>query len=404
MSNNDWNNDNGLDRLDLGTPARGRRKNASEPVMEDDSDSELLSLDADPRKGRKKRRRKRGFFGTLLYLFGTLVLLGALGAAAGGYMIYQWVADDLPSFSKIADYRPPLVTTVLARDGSLIGQLYHERRFLVTLDQLPKVVPQAFLAVEDDQFYNHPGVDIKAIIRAAIANFQHGSTRQGGSTITQQVVKRLMLTPEKSYERKIKEAILAYRLEKQLSKDEILTLYINQIFLGNNAYGVEAAARVYFAKNARDLTIAEAALIAGLGQSPSAYNPYRNPEAAQNRQHHVLRRLRDLGWISDAEYDEAINQKLEYKAMPSSNPDGAWYLEEVRRLLVEMFSEENCKKNGYDFGIYGEDAVYELGLTVHTAMDPLQQKAANEGLRHGLEDATKRHGWLGPVKHLEPSE
>ena len=247
-------------------------------------------------------------------------------------------------------------------------------------------------------------MDIKAIVRAAIANFQHGSTRQGGSTITQQVVKRLMLTPEKSYERKLKEAILAYRLEKQLSKDEILTLYINQIFLGNNAYGVEAAARVYFAKNARDLTIAEAALIAGLGQSPSAYNPYRNPEAAQNRQRHVLRRLRDLGWISDAQYDEAINQKLEYKAMPSSNPDGAWYMEEVRRLLVEMFSEENCKKNGYDFGIYGEDAVYELGLTVHTAMDPVQQKAANEGLRHGLEDATKRHGWLGPVKHLEPSE
>ena len=118
----------------------------------------------------------------------------------------------------------------------------------------------------------------------------------------------------------------------------------------------------------------------------------------------MLRRLRDLGWISDAQYDEAINQKLEYKAMPSSNPDGAWYMEEVRRLLVEMFSEENCKKNGYDFGIYGEDAVYELGLTVHTAMDPVQQKAANEGLRHGLEDATKRHGWLGPVKHLEPSE
>ena len=402
MSDKDWNNDNGLDRLDFGTPAPGRNRRSSRPA-EEDSDSELLSLDA-PGKSRRKRRKGRGFFGTILYIFGTLVVLGALGAAAGGYMLYQWVSDDLPSFSKIADYRPPLVTTVLARDGSLIGQLYHERRFLVTLDQLPKFVPLSFLAVEDDQFYNHPGVDIKAIVRAAIANFQHGSTRQGGSTITQQVVKRLMLTPEKSYERKLKEAILAYRLEKQLSKDEILTLYINQIFLGNNAYGVEAAARVYFAKNARDLTIAEAALIAGLGQSPSAYNPYRNPEAAQNRQRHVLRRLRDLGWISDAQYDEAINQKLEYKAMPSSNPDGAWYMEEVRRLLVEMFSEENCKKNGYDFGVYGEDAVYELGLTVHTAMDPVQQKAANEGLRHGLEDATKRHGWLGPVKHLEPSE
>ena len=404
MSDKDWNKDDGL--LELSASEIVRKKKASPATSKEASDDDMLSLDGPgfSRKNGKKPKKRRGCLGTILYFFGMLFLLGALGAAGGGYMLYQWVADDLPSFSKIADYRPPLVTTVLARDGSVIGQLYRERRFLVTLDQLPKFVPQAFLAVEDDQFYNHPGVDIKAIIRAAIANFQHGGTRQGGSTITQQVVKRLMLTPEKSYERKLKEAILAYRLEKQLSKDDILNLYINQIFLGNNAYGVEAAARVYFAKNAKDLTIAEAALIAGLGQSPSAYNPYRNPSAAENRQHHVLRRMRDLGWISDAEYDEAINQKLEYKAMQSSNPDGGWYLEEVRRLLVEMFSEENCKKNGYDFGLYGEDAVYELGLTVHTAMDPVQQKAANEGLRHGLEDATKRHGWLGPVKHLEPSE
>ena len=403
MNDKHWNTAGGPDRLDLGTPDTGRKHRVSRR----DSDDDVITLDdpvSPPRRNKPKKPKKRGFLRSVLYLFLTLILLGGLAAAGGGYMLYQWVADDLPSFSKIADYRPPLVTSVLARDGSLIGQLYRERRFLVTLDQLPKFVPLSFLAVEDDQFYNHPGVDIKAIVRAAIANFQHGSTRQGGSTITQQVVKRLMLTPEKSYERKLKEAILAYRLEKQLNKDDILTLYINQIFLGNNAYGVEAAARVYFAKNAKDLTIAEAALIAGLGQSPSAYNPYRNPEAAKNRQHHVLRRLRDLGWINDAQYDEAVNQKLEYKAMPSSNPDGAWYLEEVRRLLVEMFSEENCKKNGYDFGVYGEDAVYELGLTVHTAMDPVQQKAANEGLRHGLEDATKRHGWLGPVKHLEPSE
>lgn len=404
MSDHHWNAAGGPDRLDLGSPDDGKKRFSRRNRVDDDGVIVLDDPVSPPRRDKKPKRKKRGFLRSLLYGFFTLVALGAIAAAGGGYMLYQWVADDLPSFSKIADYRPPLVTTVLARDGSLIGQFYRERRFLVTLDQLPKFVPLAFLAVEDDQFYNHPGVDIKAIARAAIANFQHGSTRQGGSTITQQVVKRLMLTPEKSYERKLKEAILAYRLEKQLSKDDILTLYINQIFLGNNAYGVEAAARVYFAKNAKDLTIAEAALIAGLGQSPSAYNPYRNPEAAQNRQRHVLRRLRDLGWISDAQYDEAAHQPLEYKAMPSSNPDGAWYLEEVRRLLVDMFSEENCKKNGYDFGLYGEDAVYELGLTVRTAMDPLQQKAANEGLRHGLEDATKRHGWLGPVKRLEPSE
>ena len=357
-----------------------------------------------PKKSAKKPAPKRGCLSRIFRFFLWLFLLGVLAAAGGGFALYKWAESDLPSFSKIADYRPPLVTTVLARDGSVIGQLYRERRFLVTLDQLPKFVPQAFLAVEDDHFYEHPGVDLKAIARAAIANFQHGRTTQGGSTITQQVVKRLMLTPEKSYERKLKEAILAYRLEQQLSKDDILTLYINQIFLGNNAYGVEAAARVYFAKHASELTIAEAALIAGLGQSPSAYNPYRNPKAAEKRQQHVLRRLRDLGWISDAEYDQAVNQKMVYTAMQSSNPTGGWYLEEVRRQLVEMFSEENAAKYGFDFGLYGEDAVYELGLTVHTAMDPVHQKAAHEALRKGLEDATKRHGWRGPHDHLEPGE
>ena len=304
--------------------------------------------------GQKKKpaKKRRGCLSRIFRFFLWLFLLGILAAAGCGFALYKWAESDLPSFSKIADYRPPLVTTVLARDGSVIGQLYRERRFLVTLDQLPKFVPQAFLAVEDDQFYNHPGVDLKAIARAAIANFQHGRTTQGGSTITQQVVKRLMLTPEKSYERKLKEAILAYRLEQQLSKDDILTLYINQIFLGNNAYGVEAAARVYFAKHANELTIAEAALIAGLGQSPSTYNPYRNPKAAEKRQQHVLRRLRDLAWISEAEYDQAINQKLEYKAMQSANPTAGWYLEEVRRQLIDMFSPENAAKNGFDFGLY----------------------------------------------------
>ncbi len=363
--------------------------------------------DGSPKSGRasgKAPAQKRGCLSRIFRFFLWLCVLGVLAAAGGGYALYKWAEGDLPSFSKIADYRPPLVTTVLARDGSLIGQFYRERRFLVTLDQLPPFVPQAFLAVEDDQFYEHPGVDIKAIVRAAIANFQTGRTAQGGSTITQQVVKRLMLTPEKSYERKLKEAILAYRLEQQLSKNDILTLYINQLFLGNNAYGVEAAARVYFAKHASELTIAEAALIAGLGQSPSAYNPYRNPKAAEKRQQHVLRRLRDLGWISDAQYDEAVHQKLEYKAMQSTNPTGGWYLEEVRRQLVEMFSQDNVAKLGVDFGLYGEDAVYELGLTVHTAMDPVQQKAAHDGLRKGLEEATKRHGWRGPHDHLEPSE
>ncbi|MCH5277132.1 MAG: PBP1A family penicillin-binding protein [Desulfovibrionaceae bacterium] len=317
----------------------------------------------------------------------------------------MWASNDLPSFSRIADYRPPLVTTVLARDGSLIGELYRERRYLLTLDEMPAFVPKAFLAIEDDDFYSHPGIDLKAIVRAALTNFQTGEKSSGGSTITQQVVKRLMLTPEKSYERKLKEMILASRLEEQFSKDEILNLYLNQIFFGNNAYGVEAAARTFFAKHASDLSLAEAALLAALPNAPSRYNPFRHPEAAQTRQRLVLRRMRDLGWISDAEYDEAYYQPLEYASMPTGmGREGGWYLEEVRRQLIELFNEQNAPLYGFDSGLFGEDVVYEAGLTVRTSMDPLQQRTADAALRKGLEDAAKRHGWLGPVEELEPSQ
>ena len=242
--------DEPLTRLSLG--------GAPEPTPQEE--------DTPPEQGPGSRnpRKKRNLFRTLVK---TVVILGLAGGVAGtaaGVALYFWASNDLPSFSKIADYRPPLVTTVLARDGSLIGELYRERRYLITLDQMPAFVPKAFLAIEDDEFYSHPGVDFKAIVRAALTNFQTGEKSSGGSTITQQVIKRLMLTPEKSYERKLKEMILAYRLEQQFSKDEILNLYLNQIFFGNNAYGVEAAARTYFAKNAADLTLAEAALLAGL--------------------------------------------------------------------------------------------------------------------------------------------
>ena len=230
----------------------------------------------------------------VFFLFGTIIgVLVALGLAAV-VGVYFWAVRDLPGFTRIADYRPALTTTVLARDGSVIGSFYRENRFLISLDQMPKMLPKAFLAAEDAEFYEHEGVNPVAIFRAFLINLQSGTKRQGGSTITQQVIKRLLLTPERSYERKIKEAILAYRLEHYLSKDEILTIYLNQTFLGANAYGVEAAARTYFGKNAKDLTLAECALIAGLPKAPSQYNPYRDPSAAIGRQHYVLRRLREL--------------------------------------------------------------------------------------------------------------
>lgn len=346
---------------------------------------------------KKKHKVFRLFFiiCLLCHIVGALVLYG----------LYRWASNDLPSFSKIADYRPAQVTTVLARDGSLIGQLYREKRYVISMSEMTPLLPKAFLAVEDSEFYEHPGVNITAIFRAFVANVKSGSHSQGGSTITQQVVKRLMLTPEKSYERKIKEAILAYRLEKQLSKDDILTIYLNQIFLGNNAYGVEAAARTYFGKHANELTIAECAMIAGLPQSPSANNPLKHPAAAKKRQEHVLRRMRDLEWITEEEFSQAVHEELEYKSMATfMGREGGWYLEEVRRQLVDLFTEQFSAELGFDVGLYGEDIVYEQGLTVYTSMDPVQQIIADKAFRRGLEEAARRHGYEGPLEQISVDE
>ena len=334
-------------------------------------------------------------------IVGIIVVLGA----AGAFGLYYWASRDLPGFTKIADYRPALATTVLARDGSVLGYLYREKRFMISLEDMPKELPRAFLAAEDAEFYQHDGVDPEAILRAFIVNMQSGTKRQGGSTITQQVIKRLLLTPERSYERKIKEAILAFRLERYLTKDEILTIYLNQTFLGANAYGVEAAARTYFGKHAKELTIAECAVIAGLPQAPSRYNPYLNREAAISRQHYVLRRLKELSWITESEYDEALRQPLVFRNMlPDIGNEGAWYLEEIRRQLIDLFSEENARAAGLDLHVYGEDAVYQLGLVVQTAMDPKAQLAADKALRSGLEKLDRTHGWRGPIERIAPDQ
>ena len=317
-----------------------------------------------------------------------LVLIAPATANVCGKLAHG-LADDM------------LTTTVLARDGSVIGYFYRENRFLISLDEMPKTLPQAFLAAEDAEFYEHEGVNPVAIFRAFLINLRSGTHRQGGSTITQQVIKRLLLTPERTYERKIKEAILAYRLERYLSKDEILTIYLNQTFLGSNAYGVEAAARTYFGKRAKDLTVAECAVIAGLPKAPSQDNPYHNPEAAITRQHYVLRRLRELNWITEAQYDEAMRQPLVFKSMSDGmGRQGAWYLEEVRRQLIDLFSEENAKQLGMDLPVYGEEAVYQMGFTVQTAMEPSAQRAADAALREGLEAFTRRQGWPGPVEKI----
>ncbi len=315
-----------------------------------------------------------------------LILLG-LSAGAG---IYFWAIRDLPGFKTITDYNPPLVTTVLTRNDNVLGYFYKERRFLVPLEKMSPVVGKAFLAAEDSGFYEHEGVDIPGIFRAAVKNVLAGGIVQGGSTITQQVIKSLLLSPERSYARKVKEAILAYRLEKYLSKEEILTIYLNQIYMGSGAYGVEAAAREYFAAHASELTLAQAALLAGLPKAPSRYSPLKHPQRATERQHYVLSRLLDLGWISKQEYDEAMTTKLVFKSMADPSwQQGAYYLEEVRRRLIQRF---------------GEEVVYKGGLTVRTGMDFAHQLPAETALRHGLLASTKRRGWQGPIQTLAPSD
>lgn len=321
-----------------------------------------------------------------LVLFVLMVFLGA-GASVG---LYYWAQEDLPGFTKLSDYSPSLATTVRARDGRILGYFYREKRFLIPLSMMSPITVKAFLAAEDAGFYQHEGVDLPGIFRAAVKNFIAGGIVQGGSTITQQVIKSMLLTPERSYERKIKEIILAYRLEKYLNKDEILTIYLNQIFLGSKAYGVEAASREYFGISASQLSLAQAALLAGLPKAPSRYSPYGNPERARERQLYVLTRLRDLGWIGREEFEAAVNEPLKFGAQDDPSwKIGPYYLEEVRRQLVEM---------------YGEDKVYAGGLQVRTAVDMDHQAIADEALKAGLRETSKRHGWQGPLKNLNVGE
>ncbi len=323
----------------------------------------------------------------LLILFVLLLVVGGITGAAGLVGLYYWASSDLPSFRKITDYRPPLVTTIYTRDNKVLGYLYSEKRFLVTLSEMPEFLPKAFLAAEDSTFYQHEGVDISAIVRAMIKNLQRGGIKQGGSTITQQIIKRLLLSSEKSYKRKVKEAILAYRLEKYLTKDEILTIYLNQIYLGSRAYGVEAAARTYFGAHVGDLTIAQAALLAGLPQAPTRYSPFRDFQSAKNRQKYVLGRMLAQGWITQAQHDAAVAEPLVFRSMPDPSWEVApFYLEEVRRELIDRF---------------GEDQVYNGGLHVHTAVDLKHQEAAERALREGLVASEKRRGYKPALEKLD---
>jgi len=340
-----------------------------------------------------KKRAKRassGFFVRMLKWSLLLVAACLVLGAAAGVAVYFHLSKDLPKISTLSDYHPSVITTIYSDDNRKIAEFFKERRIVIPLSDMPEMLTQAFVSAEDDRFYIHKGVDLVSIARAFFKNIEAGAIVQGGSTITQQVTKSLLLTPERSYERKIKEAILAYRIDKTLSKEDILYLYLNQIYLGHGAYGVEAAAENYFGKSAKDLNLAECAMLAGLPQAPSRYSPFQNPDLARQRQIYVLNRMVAEGYITNLQATEAINTGLDIK--PRKN----WYIEEV------PYYTEHVRR--YIENTYGTDVLYTEGLEVHTSVNIEMQKTAREQIQEGLRDLDKRQGYRGPLKQLTPTE
>ena len=315
-----------------------------------------------------------------------LPLVAGVLLAGGGL---AWAAThDLPAFDTLKDYHPLIATRVYATDGSEAFEFYRERRTVVPFEQIPDVVKKAVLASEDARFYEHQGVNYLAIARCALKNVVRGHTYCGGSTITQQVVKTFLLSSEKRFTRKLKEVVLARRLEQNLKKDEILYLYLNQIYFGHRRYGVEEASRFYFGKGVQKLTIGEAAMIAGLVQSPERLSPVKHPLAAKERQKYVLRRMAEEGFISHRVAEQEMARPLLVASHPE-DPPGAWYADAVRKYLDQH---------------YGAERVETDGLVVDIAMHPALQREAEESLEAQLRAVDKRQGWRGPITHLDEKQ
>ncbi len=338
----------------------------------------------------KRARKDRSLGSKIVRFFLRLILLSIIITSIGFVGYYYYLKEDLPKITSLSDYHPPVITTVFSDDGRKIGEFYRERRIVVPLTEIPQMLKDSFVAAEDARFYKHKGIDIFSVIRAMFKNIEAGTIVQGGSTITQQVTKSFFLTPERSYSRKIKEAILSYRIDKKFSKNEILFLYLNQIYLGHGAYGVEAAAENYFGKSVEDLNLAECAVLAGLPQAPSKYSPFRFPEKAKKRQIYVLNRMVAEGYITNIQATEAINTKLDIK------PRRNWYIEKVPCYTehVRRYVEKQ----------YGADALYIDGLKIYTAVNIEMQKIARTEVIHGLQALDKRTGFRGPLQHLAPEK
>jgi penicillin-binding protein 1A len=335
------------------------------------------------------------------FLFLSAVLVGLVGAIAGlgaGFYYYFRLTRDLPQIESLKDYRPKAVTSIYSADGTLIAEVFDEngRRYPVEFKDIPPLVRNAFLAAEDANFYNHPGIDPVSILRAMFKNVMQQKVKQGASTITQQTVKSLLLTREKKFERKAKEAILAYRLEKYLTKDEILAIYLNEIYLGSGASGIKAAAKVHFHKELSQLTIAEAAFLAGLPQQPSRLANPRHRDEAINRQHYVISQMLKNNMITDAQAKEALNEKLKIYKPDEQTIFAAPYFAShiINEALPAVFKKIDPYLSATNPG----------GYEVHTSVDLKATTLGEHALQRGLREVDKRRGWRGPIAHMDPAE
>ncbi|MCH8858778.1 MAG: transglycosylase domain-containing protein, partial [Proteobacteria bacterium] len=316
-------------------------------------------------------------------------VLGLCGVLAVGITVFV-VTRGLPGYEVLAHYEPPVTTRVYAGNGTLIGEYARERRLFVPIEQIPPLVKAAFLSSEDKNFYSHPGIDIFSIVRALINNVRYGGRPQGASTITQQVARNFLLSSEVTYTRKIREAVLAMRIDSAYSKDEILELYLNEIFMGANSYGVAAATTNYFDKSLDELTIPEAAYLAALPRGPANYHPVRHKEAAIVRRNWVIDQMQGNGYLTRevAELAKAADLVTYTRPFGAVAEDVDYFVEEVRRFL---------------YAKYGEAALYDGGLQVRSTLDTRLQDIAVRSLRNGLIAYDRRHGWRGPLTEIEMS-
>ncbi|PIX86809.1 MAG: hypothetical protein COZ32_01435, partial [Nitrospirae bacterium CG_4_10_14_3_um_filter_53_41] len=332
----------------------------------------------------KRPAKKKRWFRWMITGLVLLLVLVLSAAAGAGFLLYTQILHELTDVSKLKDYRPSLITTVYADNDEVAGKFYIERRILLPFSEIPDILVKAFIAIEDARFYQHGGIDFQGISRAFWANLRAKQITQGGSTITQQLAKTLFLSPERTIQRKIREILLALQIEKRFSKKEILELYLNQIYFGEGAYGVEAASETYFGKHVKDLSLSEAAMLAGLPKAPAHFDPYKEPDSALKRRSMVLVRMYGEHFISKDQMRAADAENIVLKKREKYQDVSAYFIEHVRRYLMER---------------YGSQELYRSGLEVHTTLNLTMQRAAFQSLREGLMEYDKRHGYRGPIGH-----